>query len=148
MNFTVKKTAVKNPFSFWRLTSVRCFFMTLCAFVFVAHVSGFANTFSNEREEGNQNTHHLTHGVFFTHAPLGHHLTFGDIPAIIESEGIDEQSENKAEYHPPVTTSTRVVITTSLHTEKLLFTQLQHAHEGRNRISLIVLHHSWRSHLG
>jgi hypothetical protein len=131
-----KAYSTRNRSISWSEIVLRCCFLAIVA-LFLLLEGGMASV-SIPVQKGNS--------LFFLSDQASHHADCSK-PVPLERESRDEgesETDSKDETselsHGPTTG-----IAFNFHSGKLLFFQLRHARESRTGISLIILHHCWKS---
>jgi hypothetical protein len=131
----------------WLQTVLNCGFVGLFAIFLVL---GYG------RASENPASSQLKTGDHASHLADGHHVsdTDSDHPLVPNRDPLEPEFPDEGESARDLDTeldeltyAPTAEATLNLHAESSLFLQLRLAHESRERISLVVLHHSWKSFL-
>ncbi len=135
----------QHPSGFWKRMGFNCCFAVFSAVFFFAYVSGWAHVPVKEEVPGLHTAFASEANSIFNNHHAGPH-PFSTNLVFVETEVVDEtRSDN--EHNTPLNDVNIPEPGRAFHTGKSLFLQLKLVNECREKISLFVLHHCWKSFL-
>lgn len=129
----------------WRRIGRLCGFVVFAIVFLLANVSGWAHVPVNQQEPVYTTAAAPQEGLTFSKQHADPH-PFNAGLVFVETE-VASSSESGSEYQGDLDHAGISIPVLTLHSGKSLFLQLQLACESREKISLFVLHHAWKSFL-
>lgn len=136
------KDSVQNPIFVGASLAV-CFLMLLFSPLVIQ-----GSSFNKDSKDSNQQITYLSASDILSDIHYFLHLPFeGDSPEEQENESENESNKTLDEDSEHFTVNTAFFSKLGYNLEKTIFSQLNLTNHNRSRISLIILHHSWKSFL-
>lgn len=136
------KDSIQNPIYIGASLAV-CFILLLFT-PLVIHGSSFNN---DSGDSNHQITYLSANDILSDIHNFFHFPTEGDFPEEQENESENESNKTLDEDSEHFTVNAAFFSKLGYNLEKTLFSQLNLSNHNRSRISLIILHHSWKSFL-
>lgn len=136
------KDSVQNPIYIGAYLAV-CFLMLLFSPLVIQ-----GSSFNEDSGDSNQQITYLSANDILSDIHYFLHLpSEGDSPEEQENESENESNKTLDEDSEHFTVNAAFFSKLGYNLEKTLFSQLNLSNHNRSRISLIILHHSWKSFL-